>query len=140
MLMQIGPVQFTVNKGLNTDQYTREAQTDYASKAVVGARPILEWVGEGVETLKIGGKILPKRIGGAKEMAALDALRKSGVAQLVVRGDGKVLGWHVIKSLSQTSTYLDPSGVGQVIEFELNLEVAEAPSASSYVTSIFRLF
>jgi uncharacterized protein len=98
MLMRLGTVEFDVFP-FNTHEYSRDAATDYAKKAVVGAREILEYVGEGEEKYTISGKLITKRLGGLGTLAELHALRQSGIAQFLMRGDGMALGWFVIESV-----------------------------------------
>ena len=136
MLMQLGTLAFEVYP-FNTHEYSREAATDYARKPVVGAREILEYVGEGEETYSISGRLITKRLGGLSELAELHALRKSGVPQFLMRGDGKALGWFVIENVSETSTHIAADGIGQVIDFEIQICNASKPSPARFAFSLF---
>lgn len=135
MLMMLGSVQFTVAP-FNTHENDRDAATDYVEKPVIGRRPPLEYVGEGVETRTIRGKIFPQAFGGLDGLQALDGARQSGTAQYLMRGDGVPLGWFVIEKVTEKSSKLDGSGVGRIVEFEATLKRDDAPSASGYVTSV----
>ncbi len=136
MLMQLGSVTFDVAP-FNTHEYTRSSATDFARKDVVGARKPLEYVGEGEETYQIMGKLLPKRLGGLNEMAELHAMRQSGIALFLMRGDGMSLGWFAIESVEEKSSYLDHDGVGQQVDFTVSLVRAPRPSAFSFVATLF---
>ena len=58
---------------------------------------------------------------------------------MVVRGDGEVLGWFVITEITERQEYLAADGVGQLIEMDLTMERADAPSAQSYFSSLYGL-
>lgn len=52
----------------------------------------------------------------------------------------RVLGFVLITQVRETSTYLDPAGVGRMIEVEIAVESADAPAASSLFEQLFSLF
>jgi phage protein U len=135
MLMQLGSVAFEVYP-LNAHEHTRSAEMGFVEKAVLGARPPLEKVGEGAETRTISGRVFPRKFGGLGQLASLEAARAAGQPLFLMRGDGAPLGFFVIERLSETNTYLAANGVGQVIEFDVMLKAAGRPSPSNYVVSI----
>lgn len=131
MLYMLGPIQLKVWP-YNVHEVSREAKTDYAAKDVVGARRPLEHMGEGDETIKLSGRILPEKLpGGLEAHEALHDIRASGEAQHLLRGDGKPFGWFVIESASEKSKHLNGSGVGQFIEIEISLKRCDTPSAGA---------
>ena len=130
MLAQIGSVSFELLP-LNIDGVSHEAAGDYAEKPVMGRRPPLEWVGEGPETYSLRGKLFPQKFGGLDEMEALHSMRRAGLAQPFMRGDGLALGWYVIDKLSEQSSYLDPQGIGRVIEFSASLKRSDGVGGDS---------
>ena len=137
-LMQLGAVTFSL-RPINTHEYSVSSATEFAQKPVVGARQPYEWVGEGDQKMTISGMMLPKHLGGLNEMAVIHTMRESGIAQLLLRGDGKVLGWFLIESVDETSTNLDADGVGFQIEFSITLCRTSKPSALDFSLSIFGL-
>ena len=52
MLMSLGPVRFEIYP-FNTTGYGHDHETSFVEKPVLGARPPLEWVGEGSESWSI---------------------------------------------------------------------------------------
>lgn len=138
MLMQVGPLQFDVAP-LNAHQTTRAAKTDYAKKDVIGRRKIYEHVGEGDEVFTIEGRLYPFKLGGLGALALLAAVRASGVAQFVVRGDGLAMGWFVITEAREVATHLSRDGVGQQIELTVTLERADSPGALGSFINLFGL-
>lgn len=120
----------------NPTETSRESGGDYVEKPVMGRRPPLEFVGEAGETFSVTAKLFPEKLGGLGSLAQLSAMRKSGMAQYFMRGDGVPLGWYVVERVSERSSYLDAKGVGRVIEVEITLRRADAPFGTSLFTSI----
>ena len=131
MLMMIGPVEFEVIP-FNTDGYDHRHESGFAEKPVLGARPPLEFVGEGPEGWSIKAKLFPDKFGGMGHLKKLYQARSSGKSQYLMRGDGAVMGWVVIQSVRETSSYLDRDGVGQVIEVDIQVKRTGKPGAGSY--------
>jgi len=139
MLYMIGPLALTVH-GLNAEGASRKRKMDFAEKGVLGRRKPLENVGEGDDSLELTGAVLPYRLGGVGELALLEMLRASAQPQLVLRGDGALLGWYVIEEVSEKHSYLSAQGLGQKIEVSINLKRDEAPSASDFMGAFASLF
>jgi phage protein U len=137
--MVLGPVQFQVIP-FNTHAYGHGHEAGFAEKPVLGVRPPLEYVGEGPESWTIKGKIYPGKFGGMDELKLLYDARLSGRPQYLMRGDGVLMGWVVILSVSENSTYLDKDGVGKVIEFDIKVKRTDKPSAGQYFASLVDLF
>lgn len=135
MLMTLGPLAMEVWP-FNPTETERESGGEYVEKPVVGRRPPLEFVGDAGETFTITAKLFPEKLGGLGSLSQLNALRQSGLPQYLMRGDGVPLGWFVVKSAKEKSTYLDAKGVGRVIEVEISLRRADAPAGLDLFTSI----
>lgn len=115
-----GPLQFQVWP-LNIHEFDHETDTDWAQKEIVGSAIFREWVGENDENLYFRGKLFPYRIGGMSEMELMEATRRKGIAQAMIRSGGAQgthLGWFVIEKLVRSHKFLSSEGVGQVVEFE----------------------
>ena len=137
MMYQLGPVQFELYP-LNLDDVTQETGADYASKAILGRRPKLEFVGEAEETFSLTGKLFPSRFGGTLD--DLRAIRLSGLCVPFTRGDGQAIGWFVIEKSRAKGTSLDADGVGKMIEFEVTLKRDDPPGIERYYSVISSLF
>lgn len=131
MLMMIGPVQFRIAPFSLMD-YSHGHEASFAEKAVIGAGPVLEWTGEGPETWTISARIFPERFGGLGSLAVLDMARRLGRPQYMMRGDGRLMGWVVIESVSERSSYLDRNGVGRVVDVDISARRAATPAPQSY--------
>jgi phage protein U len=97
-------------------------------------------VGEGANTWQLSGRLLPEKLGGLAELDVLHLMRISGLPQYLMRGDGKPLGWVVIESVSEKSSYLGSNGVGQIIEVSISLRRSRKPENSSFFSIISGLF
>lgn len=139
MLMMIGPVKFEVTP-FNATDYGHAHEASFVEKPVLGARMPLEWVGEGAETWTIRAKLFPNRFGGLGDLKVLQQARASGRPQYMMRGDGALMGWVVIESVSERSTYLDAGGVGNMIDVDISVRRCQAPSAGSFFSIFAGLF
>lgn len=135
MLMMLGSVALDVWPFNPTDT-GQETGGDFVEKPVMGRRPPLEWVGEAGETFTITAKLFPAKLGGLGSLSKLSAMRKSGIPQYLMRGDGVPLGWMAVERVSERSSYLDAKGVGQVIEVEISLRRSDAPTAGDYFSAV----
>lgn len=139
MLMQLGEVTFEVIP-FNTDGYSRDASFDFAAHDVMGRMRPRESMGEGDETWSISGKLFPSHFGGMGTLDTLSKMRSAGSAQPLVRGDGRNLGWFLIESVSERSSWLRRDGVGGQIEFDISLVRSPKPSPASMMQTLMRLF
>ncbi|MGN7870555.1 phage tail protein [Paracoccus sp. 22332] len=139
MLMMIGPVQFKVAP-FNATEYARTHTASHVAKQVLGAAPPLEFTGEGEESWSIRAILFPEKFGGEGTLNILSLMRRSGQPQYMMRGDGGLMGWVVIDSVSERSSYLDPGGVGRVIEVDIALRRTSAPLAGAFFSSLTQVF
>lgn len=124
MLYQLGNTQFEVIP-LNPVTIDHGGEASFAEKPVVGTRPPLEFTGEGPETFVIAAKLFPEKFGGLSSLDGMHQQRRSGKALPFMRGDGRALGYYVIESIDEKSTYLDQHGVGRIIEIDIALRRAQ---------------
>ena len=115
MLMTLGPIRFEVYP-FNATEYDHGHETSFVEKPVLGARPPLEWVGEGPENWSITARIFPHRFGGLGDLKKLYQARAAGRPLYLMRGDGAQMGWVVIDKVSERATRIDlvQYGAGQV--------------------------
>lgn len=139
MLLMIGPVRMKVAP-FNVTSYTQTRETSYVAKPVLGGREPMEYVGEGPATISVAGKLYPEKFGGTSSLTVLNLARASGTPQWLMRGDGGMMGWVVIETVKERSTYLDADGVGRVIDVDIELRRVGIPLAATFFSALAGLF
>lgn len=139
-LMQLGALSFRVIPfGLNAVAYGRGA--DHAPKNVIGTMRPREFVGVGDERIDITGTLFPETFPDKRNSRyLLDDMRRSGLPYLLMRGDGRNLGWFVIESVSEEESVLDAFGRGKLVEYTLSLARVPGPRPADYLRVLFQLF
>lgn len=143
-----------------------EAQADFAPKDLVGSPRTREFVGLGDERVQFVGRLFPETIaslaptygpaagslagtqlatskfagGGLNELEALDKLRREASAHMLIRGDGKNLGWYFLEGITQNHASLRGDGVPRRVEYTFSLIRNPAPRAADYWRAILRIF
>ncbi len=124
----------------NVHEVDSTAGHEWAQKPLVGAMPRAEAMGPAPREVKLVGRFLPHKFG-AGGLGALKAMAESGSPHMLIRGDGAVLGWHAIRHFRERHTYLDATGLGRVVEFDLDLvSTPDAPSAGAMMSLLQGLF
>jgi phage protein U len=139
MLMTLGPIRFEVYP-FNATEYDHGHESSFVEKPVLGARPPLEWVGEGAESWSIRAIIFPHRFGGLGDVKKLYQARAAGRPLYLMRGDGAQMGWVVIERVSERSSYLDAEGIGRVIDVDIAVRRAAKPSNGSFFSVFSGMF
>jgi phage protein U len=139
MLMTLGPIRFEVYP-FNATEYDHGHESSFVEKPVLGARPPLEWVGEGAESWSIRAIIFPHRFGGLGDLKKLYQARAGGRPLYLMRGDGAQMGWVVIERVSERSSYLDAEGIGRVIDVDIAVRRAAKPSNGSFFSVFSGMF
>ena len=138
MLYQWGSIIFDVMP-LNVHEYEETGRSEFAKKEILGVQPPREFTGDDDDELFLRGRYYPNKVGGLTEYELFDQLRKKGLPQLLVRGDGRVKGWYVCVQLRQQGTYLRADGIGQVVNFEAQFFKAGAPGADDYFSQLYSI-
>ncbi len=139
MLMMVGPVIMQVAP-FNMTEYTHTHGGAFAEKPVMGGRQPLEWMGQATESWNLSAKLFPARFGGSSSLAILAAVRASGLPQLMLRGDGSLMGWVVVEQVTEKFTLLDSNGVGKVIDVGIALKRSQPPTPAGYISALSGLF
>lgn len=139
MLMSLGPIRFEVHP-FNATGYDHAHESSFVEKPVLGARPPLEWVGEGQESWSIAARIFPHRFGGLSDLRKLYQARAAGRPLYLMRGDGAQMGWVVIDSVMERASFLDAEGIGRVIDVEISVRRSAKPSNGSFFSVFSGVF
>ncbi|MGA0615955.1 phage tail protein [Paracoccus sp. KR1-242] len=139
MLMLLGPLLFEVQP-FNLTDATHSYGASHVEKPVLGGRQPLEYTGEETESWSFRAILFPQVFGGEDGLTLLKIMSRSGLPQYMMRGDGSMMGWMVVTSVTERSSYLDRSGVGKVIEIDINVSRSDAPTAQGYFEGLQGLF
>jgi len=142
MLYAIGPLECDTFP-FEVGSVERETTADFAKHALVSAPEDYEFAGRGTSSLTVSGQLLPFHIGGLSELETAHALCEGGQPQWVFRGDGRPLGWYVITKVKEKHKHISPTGIGFVIEHELNLERVDDPGSDvggDLISTLISLF
>lgn len=144
MLYTIGPILIDVAP-FNADDVSREDSVDFAAHDLLGRRKTREFMGAGDDTINIKGSFLPFTPG-KNGLSALEVARgamAAGEPLYCLRGDGVVLGWRLITSISEGHTMIQGNGVGGVVTHEIKLVREDAPGPDAMagaINSLLSLF
>lgn len=139
MLYSLGPIELKIVDTVNPTRGRASSAHPFASHDVLGTAPIYEDMGEGESRRTISCVTFPNDdlfSQGLSSIAALNLARSSGVPQLLLRGDGTLLGFFLITGVQETEETLDWTGVPGEVQIEIELTLAEAPFADA----LFNLF
>lgn len=139
MLMLIGPLRFKVAP-FHLNETSHSYGATHVQKPVMGAQEPLEFTGKIGSSWSFRAGLFPRRFGGESSLMILKLMVDSGLPQYMLRGDGTLMGWVVIENVVERSSYLDASGVGQVIEVDISLRRAQAPTPAGYFSALSGLF
>lgn len=144
MLFQLGAVTIDVGP-YNVNEVSRQAKADFAAHDLINRIKGQEPVGEGDDTLSLKGQILPSkaRLDGSAHLETLHGMRRAQQPVLVMRGDGRNMGWFVITDIDEEHETLSNRGVGHVIKHEVKLLKVDGPGTDGglgLLTQIISLF
>lgn len=103
-------------------ELNRNSEWRWASQDVFDARPVLQFVGQGKETLTLPGVIFPEYWGGTTQLEELRDLADEGEPQTLLDGRGNILGDFVITGIQERQTVFAQAGVARRQEFTITLE------------------
>lgn len=103
------------------DQLQQRMTWRHATGDRVGARPAVQFVGEGSETVTISGVSAPVVFGDVGAIDRLKEMGRSGRSWPLVDGAGNVYGDFVIESLDLAHRAILDNGVPKVLDFTLAL-------------------
>jgi uncharacterized protein len=123
-LLAIGPHVFD-HIGPNPQAIERESNANWPAIARFGGPVARQATGEGEHSIRIRGLVFPHDLGGWGDY---EAIRGTQLAQepVLLIGFGvnlvaTVLGLCVILKVSDTQEYLGPDGIGQKVQFDIDL-------------------
>jgi len=136
MLYMLGSVIFQVQP-TNVEAVDRTSGFDWAEKPLIGAAPDFEATGASPNITRLRGKIWPEMFG-VGSFPALQAMASASTPFMLIRGDGQVFGWQVIRLLRERHGYLGRTGQGREIEFEIDLVSTPAGPGAAALMSLLQ--
>jgi phage protein U len=131
-----GLTEFSVTQ-FNTHELDHDTETQWAQKDIVGGPIYREWTGENDEQLFIRGRVFPYRLNGFMTMELMETYRRSHIVNLMIRGDGRMMGWYALIKLVRGHTFLSAEGIGQQIAFEGVFARMPVPAADDRISQMW---
>lgn len=123
MLAALGPFRFDIT-GIPAHQIGRETSARWPSHDVVGAAPVLEFVGPGTDQITISADLFPSDLhrAGPAQLAALRAAVRAGSKLMLVMANGDVIGRVAVEKVAETGTHFDKRTGAQKISVSITLK------------------
>lgn len=118
--MVLGTFIFGLSRGFAYDSLDRGSSGGWVSLDIIAGKPKSSQVGQGLETLAVGGKAA--RAKGMQRLDELRALQDLRVPLPLVDGLGRNWGLWTIKSISEKQTSVIDDGTAMAITWLLVLE------------------
>lgn len=118
--MVLGTFIFGLSRGFAYDSLDRGSSGGWVSLDIIAGKPKSSQVGQGLETLAVGGKAA--RTNGMQRLDELRALQDLRVPLPLVDGLGRNWGLWTIKSISEKQTSVIDDGTAMAIAWSLVLE------------------
>jgi uncharacterized protein len=120
MMMCLGQFVFSLST-LAYQDLQRQTSWRHGATSRIGARPALQFMGPGDDTITLPGTILPE-FGQRTSLDEIHDMGDTGEPFVLVDGAGRVYGLFVITDKSETLSYLDQLGRPKRIEFSITLK------------------
>lgn len=124
MLMSLGQFVFQL-QDLAYSELARATAWRHASNSRVGARPALQFVGPGEDTITLSGVLVPEVAGTLQSLATLRAMADAGDAYAMVDGAGRIFGAWVIERIEEGGSAFTPDGIARRTAFTVSLKRAD---------------
>lgn len=119
-MMALGDYRFSID----TAAYQRlERRSSWRWQAVdrLGARPAMQFIGSGEDSISMDGTVFPSYAGGLGQVEAMRKEADRGEPLMLVSGAGRVWGKFCITEISETHEVFFSDGTPRRIDFSLNL-------------------
>lgn len=120
MLAALGPFVFLLQTAPFQER-RRSTSWRLPQQSRVGARPAVQFLGPGDETVQLSGVLMPEITGGTSTLEALRTMAAMGTAWPLIDAGGLVFGLYVLESIEETAGYIMDGGFAQRIEFSISL-------------------
>jgi hypothetical protein len=121
VMMQLGSFQFSITTAAYQELSRRTAYR-WAQQDLYGRLPGLQFTGPGEDAMTLAGVIYPEYRGGFAQLNQMRGLAGRGVPQLMVSGQGGIMGRWVIESVDEKQATFAAEGLPRKQEFTLQLK------------------
>jgi phage protein U len=125
MFAILGDIEFTVAGGITGMEHSGSA--DWAEHARIQGKPLLEWMGEGLDECNLTIELHPVLGDPEERLRALRQAKSQHQPLAFVMGSGEYLGAYVIKTLS--NTLRRATATGQIKAATVQLSLSEYTGA-----------
>lgn len=130
MLMSLGQFVFQL-QDLAYSELARATAWRHASNSRVGARPALQFVGPGDDTITLSGVLVPEIAGTLQSLVTLRDMAEAGDAYAMVDGAGRIFGAWVIERIEEGGSAFTPDGIARRTSFTIALRRSDDALVSS---------
>lgn len=130
MLMSLGQFVFRL-QDLAYSELARATAWRHASNSRVGARPALQYVGPGDDTITLSGVLAPEVAGTLQSLVTLRAMADAGDAYAMVDGAGRIFGAWVIERIEESGSAFTQDGIARRTAFTIALRRSDDSLVSS---------
>lgn len=120
VMMMLGGLKFSVNTAAY-QSFRRTSEFRWPAQERIGARPALQWVGPGRDTIELAGVIYPHYKGSLSYLDALALQSGTGVPLPLVCGLGYWYGFWCLERLSSDRSYFAAGGSPMKVEFRITI-------------------
>ncbi len=123
VLLGLGPYRFAIT-ALNYQSLNRRFRYRWEPQMVVGARPVMQYMGPGEETVRLEGTIYPNdpRFGGGfSQLEAMRSEAMAGIPRGVASNLGRYAGTWCIEDISDIQSYFARDGSPRKVTFTISL-------------------
>lgn len=120
VMLQLGGFQF----GINTAAFQslqRNNEWRWPAQDRFGKPPVLQFIGEGAESITLPGVIYPEWRGGFGQLDAMRAQAGKGEPLLMVDGQGRMMGKWAIERIEEKQSVFADAGAPRKQEFTIQL-------------------
>ena len=130
MLMSLGQFVFQL-QDLAYSELQRSTAWRHASNSRVGARPALQYVGQGDDTITLSGTLVPEIAGTLQSLVTLRDMADAGDAYAMVDGAGRIFGAWIIERIEEGGSAFTPDGIARRTSFIIALRRSDDALVSS---------
>lgn len=138
VMMQLGSFQF----GINSAAFQSMAHTNewrWPAQDRFGNPPVLQYIGEGAESITLPGVIYPEWRGGTGQLDSMRELAGKGEPLPMISGSGSNLGLYAIERIEEKQSVFAAAGYARKVEFTIQLRRFHETEAGALASGGFSL-